>query len=83
MSTRMTANEYLPDYACHPGETLADVLETLGKTSADVDGLSSTLVDGILEETAAISPETAGSIIPKFFSRFLVFCSLLHLRLNT
>lgn len=53
---------YDPDYAIPPGETLAETLDTLGMTQAELarrTGLSTKHVNQIINGAAPISPETA------------------------
>lgn len=49
------------DWKSSPGDTIADALEELGMTPADMvrAGLDRALVDGLLAGTARISPEIA------------------------
>lgn len=61
-STTAPARGYAPDYALPPGDTLAETLEEIGMTQADLarrTGLSTKHVNQIVAGSAPISPETA------------------------
>lgn len=55
-------NEFRPDYVSHPGETLAEVLESLGMTQAELAtrmGRPRKTINEIIQGRASITPETA------------------------
>lgn len=55
-------NEYFPDYAIPPGDTLSETLELLGMTQADLArrmGRPRKTINEIIQGKAAITPETA------------------------
>jgi addiction module HigA family antidote len=55
-------NEYYPDSVTSPGETLLEVLETIGMSQVELArriGCPIKLVDEIIQAKAAITPETA------------------------
>lgn len=56
------ANQFVPDYAIPPGETLSDTLEVLGMTQAELSertGRPKKTINEIIKGKAPISPETA------------------------
>lgn len=56
------ANQFVPDYAVPPGETLSDTLEALGMTQAELSertGRPKKTINEIIKGKAPISPETA------------------------
>lgn len=55
-------NEFRPDYASPPGETLLDILESIGMTQAELArrmGRPKKTINEIIQGKAAITPETA------------------------
>lgn len=55
-------NEFIPDYAVPPGDTLAEVLEDRGMTQAELAklmGRPRKTINEIIRGKAAITPETA------------------------
>lgn len=55
-------NEFVPDYAIPPGDTLAEVLEDRGMTQAELAklmGRPRKTINEIIKGKAAITPETA------------------------
>jgi len=55
-------NEYYPDSVTSPGETLLEVLETIGMSQAELArhmGCTVNLVNEIIQGKAVITPETA------------------------
>ena len=60
-----TTNEYGPDYAVAPGETLLETLEELGLTQAELasrTGLSRKHVNQIVQGNAALTPSVADKL---------------------
>ena len=55
-------NEYLPDVVTPPGETLQEILDTIGMTKAELSeriGKTPKHVGGIIKHGAPITPATA------------------------
>ena len=67
--------EFTPDYAVAPGETLAETLEVLGMSPADLaqrSGLSAEQIDALLAGEGSLTPPIATSLeqalgIPAYF----------------
>jgi addiction module HigA family antidote len=60
--TNITKNEFKPNYAVPPGETLEETLETLGMSLqelAELIGLSVTTINEIIQGKTAITTDTA------------------------
>lgn len=58
----MSDNEYIPDFVSPPGETLAEKLEEIGMTQADLaarTGRPKKTINEIIKGKAPITPETA------------------------
>lgn len=61
MSSTQT-NQYLPDYLVIPGEVLADYIESLGMTQAELasrTGLARKTINEIIKGKSPIAPETS------------------------
>ncbi len=57
-----TSNQFVPDYAIAPGETLLDTIEALGMSQAELaerTGRSKKTINEIIKGKAPITPETA------------------------
>lgn len=55
-------NQYVPDYVSPPGETLLEILETIGMTQAELaqrTGRPKKTINEIIQGKAAMTPETA------------------------
>ena len=62
MNSKLTVNEYVPDYLVTPGEVLEEYLEYCGLTQASLaerTGLSKKTINEIIKTKSAITAETA------------------------
>ncbi|MBF0136460.1 MAG: HigA family addiction module antitoxin [Magnetococcus sp. DMHC-1] len=60
--SRTIANQYVPDYAVHPGEILEEYLSTLGMTQTELSartGIVLKHINEIIKGKAPVTPETA------------------------